>query len=123
MSTLPLWIAAGVAVFLCAVHGIAGDKDTSTPIAKSRDLDVTAKHTALLVWYMMTVALAQLAAMFAAAAYWDIHALGIAATLISFSFAITAVIYPVIAKVSFKILPQGTMFAGLTLLGTLGVIG
>ena len=57
MSTLPLWIAAGVAVFLCAVHGIAGGKDTATPIAKSRDLDVTAKHTALLVWYMMTVAL------------------------------------------------------------------
>jgi hypothetical protein len=123
MSTLPLWIAAGVAAFVCAVHAIAGAKDTATPIGLSRDLDETAKHTALLVWHLMTVSLAQLSALFAAAAYWDSAPLGIAATLFSLSYAVTAVVYPTLAKVSFKILPQATMFAGLTLLGTLGVTG
>lgn len=123
MMELPLWIGAGVASFVCAVHAIAGGKDTAKPLSKSRDLDQTAKHTAILVWHLMTIALAQLAALFAAAAYWGSRDLAIAATFISLSFAITAIIYPVTAKVSFKILPQATMFAGLTFLGTLGVTG
>ncbi|MEJ6397980.1 hypothetical protein [Yoonia sp. 208BN28-4] len=119
MTTLPLWIAAGVAAFICAVHAIAGGKDTARPIKASRDLDTTAKHTGLLVWHLFTVALAQLGALFAAAAYWDSQPLAIAATLFSLTYAITALIYPLVAKVSFKVLPQATMFAGLTLLGTI----
>ena len=118
MTVLPLWIAAAVAVFVCSVHAIAGGKDTAKPIAKSRDLDATAKHTALLVWHLMTVALAQLAALFAAAAYWDSQPIAIAATLISFTYAVTAVVYPLVAKVSFQVVPQATMFAGLTFLGS-----
>ncbi len=123
MTQLPLWIASAVALFICSVHAIAGAKDTAKPLSASRDLDTTAKHTALLVWHLMTVSLAQLAGLFAAAAYWDSRALAIAATLISFGFALTAIVYPLTAKVSFKVLPQATMFAGLVFLGTLAVTG
>lgn len=119
MTTLPLWIAAFVASFVCAVHAIAGGKDTAKPIAAARTLDMTAKHTALLVFHLFTIALVQLTVMFAAAAYLDNRTLAVTATLICFSFAVTGVIYPIMAKVPFKVLPQASMFAGLAFLGSI----
>ena len=117
-----MWIACGLSAATFLLHMIPGAKANVPPLLAS-DMKPQPKFTNYYCWEIVSITILALAVFFGLAAlYPTAWELGLAATLLSGSFALLSLFVAYKGKVSIWLLPQWIFFGVICIAGALAFL-
>ena len=116
--------AAGVlsaCIFL--LHTFVGGTQIARPLLEVEGLKDGPKYTQYYCWHLVTIVLFALAAAFIiSAVYAQASELALLSSVLALAFAVLGIALAPAVKQSYRVLPQGWLFAPVAVLGFLGII-
>lgn len=121
MATGFIWGAALLCAVWFAVHLFVGGKQVARPLLDDTHLTALVRETQYLCWHFTSVAIAAMSGFFFAALAMDEPAFAMAGTALAAGFSVVGVALVLRLEGGYRQLPQGWLFAPVTLLGLLGL--
>lgn len=118
-----LMAAGGLSAIVCLIHCFAGGPTIAKPLLQAKDLHPVPKYTQYYCWHLVSITLALMAVGLLLGG-WRAESRELAwmMTGLAGAFCIWGLILPIMAKQTYKNLPQGWLFAPITALGLGGLL-
>lgn len=117
MPLWPLYLSAALSAAWFFVHTFVGGPEIIRPLRASSDLPPMVRGVLWMVWHMVTLVLALLAALFVLAALWQSRDLALAGAALSGVLFLAGVVVIPLSGLSYREAPQGWLFLPAVLLG------
>ena len=118
-----LMAAGALSALVCLIHCFAGGPTIAKPLLNAKDLHPVPKYTQYYCWHLVSITLALMAAGLLLGG-WRAESRDLAwlMTGLAGAFCIWGLVLPIMAKQTYRNLPQGLLFAPITLLGLGGLL-